>query len=49
MPFEGVFSKMSHRAKYRGLEKTQVQALVQVMVLNLKRLVTIDAEPIPLF
>jgi len=29
MPFEGVFSKMSHRARYRGLEKTQLQALMQ--------------------
>lgn len=48
MPFEGVFSKMSHRARYRGKLKVYFQAVMEALVSNLKRLVAIEAEPIPL-
>jgi transposase, IS5 family len=46
MPFEGAFSKMSHRARYRGRLKVYFQALMESLVSNLKRLVVIDAEPL---
>ena len=49
MPFEGHFSKMSHRARYRGKLKVHFQVLMEALVCNLKRLVTIGAQPIPLF
>lgn len=48
MPFEGLFSKMSHRARYRGKLKVYFQALMEALVSNFKRLITIDAEPIPI-
>ena len=48
MPFEGLFSKMPHRARYRGLVKVYFQALMEALVSNLKRLVVIGADPIPI-
>ena len=48
MPYEGLFSKMSHRARYRGKLKVYFQALMEALVSNFKRLVTIQAEPIPI-
>lgn len=48
MPFEGVFSKMSHRARYRGIVKVQFQAFMEALVHNFKRLLVIEAEPIPI-
>ena len=48
MPFEGVFSKMSKRARYRSKVKVLFQAIMQAMVHNIKRLITIKAAPIPI-
>lgn len=48
MPFEGVFSKMSKQCRYIGKEKALFQATMQAMAFNLKRLITIEAEPIPI-
>jgi len=45
MPYEGVFSCMSSKARYRGVVKTQFQAFMQAMAFNLKRLVKIQAPP----
>ncbi|PJA67325.1 DDE transposase [Candidatus Peregrinibacteria bacterium CG_4_9_14_3_um_filter_49_12] len=39
MPFEGVFSKMSKRARYRGRAKVIMQAFLQAIVYNLKKAV----------
>ena len=47
-PFEGVFSKMSHRARYRGEAKVYFQVLMESLVHNFKRLVTIGVDPIPI-
>ncbi len=41
MPFEGVFSKLGKRAKYRGLAKVAFQNLFACVVHNLKKAVTI--------
>lgn len=41
MPFEGVFSKMSKRARYRGHAKVVMQAFFQAMTHNLKKAVRI--------
>lgn len=41
MPFEGNFSKLHRRAKYRGLRKVQFQAFAEAIIFNLKRVVTI--------
>jgi hypothetical protein len=43
MPFEGVFSKQSNKARYRGVRKNQFQAFMQALAHNLKRLVKIQA------
>jgi IS5 family transposase len=48
MPFEGVFSKMSRRARYRGRVKVYFQAVFEAIVHNVKRLIAIGAEPVPL-
>ena len=41
MPFEGVFSKMSKRARYRGHAKVVMQAFFQAIIHNLKKAVHI--------
>lgn len=41
MPFEGSFSKLHRRAKYRGLAKVQFQAFAEALVFNLKRFLTV--------
>lgn len=41
MPFEGVFSKMNKRARYRGHAKVTMQAFFQAIVHNLKKAVQI--------
>lgn len=41
MPFEGVFSKMSKRARYRGHAKVTMQAFFQAIVHNFKKAVQI--------
>lgn len=45
-PFEGVFSKMEKRARYRGTEKVQLQAFLEGIVFNIKRLLVIGCPPL---
>ena len=45
-PFEGVFAKINNRAKYRGLEKVKFQVILDAIIFNVKRLVTIGSEPL---
>jgi len=46
MPYEGVFSKMNKKARYRGLAKNQFQAFMQAIAHNFKRLIKIEAPPL---
>jgi IS5 family transposase len=46
MPYEGVFSKMTKKARYRGIAKNQFQAFMQAFAHNLKRLIKIEAPPL---
>ena len=39
MPFEGLFSNVSHRARYCGRWKVYFQVLMEAIISNLKRLV----------
>ena len=48
MPYEGVFARLNKRARYRGTIKNQFQALMQAFAHNLKRLIKIGTDPIPL-
>jgi len=48
MPFEGVFSRLGKKARYRGVVKNQFQALLEALAFNLKRLIKIVEQPIPL-
>ena len=49
MPYEGVFSKSSHRARYRGKLRVYFQTLMEALVHNVKRLVVLDLpERIPI-
>jgi len=48
MPFEGVFSKMSRRARYRGKLKVYFESLMESIVHNVKRLVNIKVLAIPI-
>lgn len=41
-PFEGLFSKLQRRARYRGQSKVQMQAFMEGLIHNLKRWVVID-------
>lgn len=45
-PYENVFSKQSRRTRYRGLAKVQMQAFLEAIVFNVKRLVAIKAPPL---
>jgi IS5 family transposase len=45
-PFEGVFSKDETRARYRGLMKMQLQAFMEAIAFNVKRLLVINAPPL---
>ncbi len=46
MPYEGNFSKLGKRARYRGWAKVQLQAFMQAFAHNLKRaLVLYDLKP----
>ena len=47
-PYEGNFSKMSRRTRYRGLTKTQLQCFMEAMAHNFKRLIAINAPPLEL-
>ena len=42
------FSKVSSKARYRGKLKVYFQVLMESIVMNLKRLITIGAEAIPI-
>lgn len=46
MPFEGVFSKMSKRARYRGHAKVTMQSFLQAIAHNLKKATTFIPTPI---
>ena len=48
MPYEGVFSKMERRSRYRGIAKNQFQAFMEALSHNLKRLIKIKADPLVL-
>lgn len=43
-PYERVFSKMSKRVRYRGIEKNQFAFFMEAMAHNFKRLMTLDEE-----
>lgn len=44
--FEGIFSKDEPRTRYRGLMKVQLQAFMEAIVFNVKRLLVINAPPL---
>lgn len=44
-PYEGTFSKMSRRTRYRGIAKVQFQAAFEALAFNIKRLVKMNAPP----
>lgn len=44
--YENVFSKKQKRSRYRGIEKNQFQGLIEALVFNFKRLISINAPPI---
>ncbi|OGZ56170.1 MAG: hypothetical protein A3H64_00390 [Candidatus Ryanbacteria bacterium RIFCSPLOWO2_02_FULL_45_11c] len=46
MPFEGTFSKLKKRARYRGILKVEFQNLFQSLCHNLKKAITILPTPI---
>ena len=45
MPFEGTFSKMNKRARYRGHAKVTLQCFFEAIVYNLKKLVRLLFAP----
>lgn len=45
-PFEGVFSRLKHRARYRGIAKVQMQIFLEAIVFNVKRLIVLNASPL---
>jgi len=45
-PYERVFSNQLKRARYRGLAKVQMQAFLEAIVFNVKRLIRLDAPPL---
>jgi len=45
-PFESVFARNSNKARYRGLVKVQMQAFMEAIVFNVKRLLVINAPPL---
>ena len=49
MPFEGVFSRMSKRVRYKGIAKVQYQVTLQAMTYNIKRLIKLPAAPLLIF
>lgn len=48
MPYERVFSKRSKRMRYRGQAKAQFQVGMNAIIHNLKRLVRLGVDPIPI-
>lgn len=45
-PYEGIFSKQGKRARYRGIAKVQMQAFLEAIVFNTKRLLIINSPPL---
>lgn len=45
MPFEGVFSKVEKRARYRGLAKVVLQNFLEAIVHNMKKAVVVLPRP----
>jgi IS5 family transposase len=45
-PFEGIFSKLKNRTRYRGLAKVQLQVFLEAIVFNIKRLLVLNAPPL---
>ena len=45
-PYESVFSKWERRARYRGKHKVQLQAFLESIVFNVKRLVVLNSPPL---
>ncbi|MFH1846492.1 MAG: transposase [Candidatus Omnitrophota bacterium] len=45
MPFEGTFSRLSKRTRYRGIAKVQMQAVLEAIVFNVKRLIVVTNSP----
>ncbi len=46
MPFEGIFSKMDKRSRYKSIAKNQFQAFMQALVYNFKKLISLNAPPL---
>jgi transposase, IS5 family len=47
MPFEGVFSRKSKRARFIGKVKTQFQAFMEALIFNTRRALILEIEKIP--
>jgi len=47
-PYERIFSRLSHRARYRGTAKIQFQLMMDALAFNLRRMITINAPPLNL-
>jgi hypothetical protein len=47
MPFEGVFSRKSKRARFIGKVKTQFQAFMEALIFNTRRALVLEIEQIP--
>jgi IS5 family transposase len=45
-PFESIFSKWEHQARYRGIAKVQLQIFLEAIVFNVKRLIVINSPPL---
>jgi len=43
-PYEGIFSKQDRRTRYRGTAKVQMQAFLEAIVFNVKRLLVIAPD-----
>jgi len=48
MPFESTFAAMPKKTKYKGLAKTQFQAILEAIVFNFKKLGRISPTPLAL-
>ena len=48
MPFEGIFSKKSKKARFVGKVKTQLQCFMEAIVLNTKRALVLEIQKIPI-
>lgn len=46
MSYENIFSKNEKRARYRGTAKVQMQAFIEAIVHNVKRLIVIGCPPL---